>query len=281
MVIAALLNASASVLQRRGTKELPESSGFSPKMLVDLIRHPVWVLGISAMLIGFVVHGIAITVSRIALVQPVLVTELPFTLVLASWAFRLRIPRRDWAAIWMLSVGLAIFLACLAPEGGDPRVATGTWAVGIAATAGPIIALVALGYRGQREHRAALLGVATGATFGLNSSLIAGVGASVAHGAGLLSTWQTYGVAVLGPLSFFLLQSALHAGNLVASQPGFTLTNPLVSVAWGLSVFGEQARGGWFLLGTTAGAVLIGVGTVVLSRSEMLNPDAPHRTPRR
>jgi hypothetical protein len=58
--------------------------------------------------------------------------------------------------------------------------------------------------------------------------------------------------------SFFLLQNALASGNLVASQPGFTLTNPLVSVAFGLAVFGEHGRGGLFLLGAIAGAVLIG-----------------------
>ncbi|MFC5994139.1 hypothetical protein ACFQE5_07940 [Pseudonocardia hispaniensis] len=69
---------------------------------------------------------------------------------------------------------------------------------------------------------------------------------------------------------------ALSAGNLVASQPGFTLTNPLVSVAWGLAVFGEHGRGGFFLVGTLMGAGLIGVGTMMLARSDLLDPDATH-----
>ena len=40
-------------------------------------------------------------------------------------------------------------------------------------------------------------------------------------------------LALVGPTSFFLLQYALQAGSLAASQPGFTLINPLTAVLWG------------------------------------------------
>lgn len=67
-----------------------------------------------------------------------------------------------------------------------------------------MIAFAAFGYRGRHECRAAFLGVATGCLFGLNSSLIAGVGAAVSHGAGLFTTWQTYVVAIgIGSESLF------------------------------------------------------------------------------
>jgi hypothetical protein len=126
--------------------------------------------------------------------------------------------------------------------------------------------------RVRHEQRAALLDVATGVAFGLNSSLIAGIGAAVGHGAGLFTTWQDYGVIVVGPAFFFLLQNALAVGNLVASQPGFTLTNPLVSVAFGLAVFGEHARTGLWILPAAIGAILIAAGTILLARSPLLHP---------
>jgi hypothetical protein len=275
MIVAAALNASASVLQRRAARDVPESRAFSLGMLIELARRPVWIFGILSMLSGFMLHAVSISVSRIALVQPLLVAELPFTILLASRVFHMHIARRDWTALAMQSVGLAAFVACLAPTGGDPGAVPGaTWAIGIVATLAGVIVLVVLGYRARHERRAAFLGVATGAAFGLNSSLIAGVGAAVSHGGGLFTTWQTYGVAVLGPSSFFLLQNALEGGNLVASQPGFTLTNPLVSVVWGLAVFGEQGRGGAFLVGTATGAVLIAAGSILLARSPLLDPDA-------
>ena len=274
MLVAAALHGTASVLQRKAARDEPESRAFSLAMFLDLVRRPVWLFGILAMLSGFVLHGVSISLSRIALVQPLLVAELPFTLLLASFVFRMRIPVRDWGAIGMQTVGLAAFVVCLAPSGGDPAaVAASDWAIAIAATTAGELLFDVLGYRGRREHRAALLGIATGAIFGLNSSLIAGVGAAVSHGGGLFTTWQTYGVAVVGPLSFFLLQNALEAGSLVACQPGFTLMNPLVSVAWGLAVFGERGRDGLFLVGTVAGAVLIATGSILLARSSLLDPD--------
>jgi len=274
MIVAASLNATASVLQRRASRKEPESAEFSLRMLLDLAQRPVWLLGILTMLAGFVLHGVSISVSRIALVQPLLVVELPFTLLLASWTFRLRMSGRDWLAIGLQTVGLAAFVSCLSPTGGDPAgVPWHTWLPALGVTVGVVVVLVGLGWRGVHEHRAAYLGIATGATFGLNSSLIAAIGASVAQGGSLFTTWQTYGVAVVGPISFFLLQNALGAGNLVASQPGFTLGNPLVSVLWGLLVFGEQARGGAFLVGTAAGTLLIIIGSVLLARSPLLDPD--------
>lgn len=275
MIVAAGLNASASVLQRYAARDESGSGTFSLSVALQLVRRPAWVFGVLSMLVGFLLHGVSISVSQIALVQPLLVLELPFTILLASRVFHTRVGRNDWTALGLQTAGLAAFVGCLAPQGGDPAAVPGTvWVVGIIATSAVVILLVVLGYRTRREHRAAFLGVATGAAFGLNSSFIAGIGASVSHGGGLLTTWQTYGVVVLGPTSFFLLQSALGAGNLVASQPGMTLTNPLVAVLWGLMVFHEQARGGLFVIGAVVGGASIAAGSILLSRSSLLDPDA-------
>lgn len=275
MVVAAFLNAAASVLQRRAARDEPESAGFSIRMLWDLVRRPVWALGVATMIAGFLLHAVSISLSRISLVQPLLVSELPFTLLLAAWAFGVRLPRAVLGAILLQSAGLAAFVSTLSPTGGNAAaVAPGTWALGVGLTCAVVVVLVVLGYLGRREHRAAALGAATGIVFGLNSSLIAGVGASVAHGAGLFAVWQTYAVAVVAPVSFFLLQNSLQAGNLAASQPGFTLLNPLTSVCWGLAVFGEQARHGPFLAGAVLGALAIAAGTWWLARSPLLDPNA-------
>jgi len=49
----------------------------------------------------------------------------------------------------------------------------------------------------------------------------------------VFTAWWTYLLIVSVPVGFFLLQSALQAGRLVASQPGITLANPLVAAVWG------------------------------------------------
>lgn len=277
MLAAALCNASASVLQRKANKKEDASAQFSLRMIWDLAHRPAWVFGILTMLIGFLLHAVSISIAPISLVQPLLVAELPFTLVLAALTFHLRVGKRDWAAIGMASLGLAAFVGALAPHGGSAyRVDRWTWAIVIGVTVAAAAVLVVLGYRGVDEHRAVFLGVATGAIFGLNSSLIAGVGASVEHGNNLFLTWQTYGVVLIAPTSFFLLQNALAAGNLVASQPGLTLTNPIVAVTYGIVVFNEQTRSGVFLAIAVIGAVLIGAATVLLSQSPLIQGETEH-----
>jgi len=60
----------------------------------------------------------------------------------------------------------------------------------------------------SHDRRAAYLGVATGAGFGLTAALVAGVvGNYAAHNlSGILLGWQTYVLIVLGPEFFFSLQ---------------------------------------------------------------------------
>ncbi len=274
MFLAACCNAGASVLQRRADRKVPakERERISVSMLSRLARQPSWILGILAMLTGFVVHGVAITVSQIALVQPMLIAELPITLLLAAWAFGLRLRRADVLAVGMASAGLAALEWCLLPQGGDPgRVPGGTWLIGSLVTLAAVGALVLAGYRARFEHRAALLGIAAGAAFGLNSSLIAGVGAAVSQTGNLFTAWQTYAVAVVGPGGFLLLQNALAAGNLVASQPGMTLANPTVAMVWGIVIFGEQVRGAGWTVGAIAAGGLIVAATILLARSPLLD----------
>ncbi len=76
-----------------------------------------------------------------------------------------------------------------------------------------------------------------------------------------------------GALAMYLLQNALQAGTLVAAQPGITLSDPVVSIAWGVVVFGEPVNTGWWLIGALAGAALIVSGTVALSRSPVTDDD--------
>jgi hypothetical protein len=127
--------------------------------------------------------------------------------------------------------------------------------------------------RWHGSRRAALLGAATGLDFGLTAVLVKVVTAAyAAHGIdGVFATWQTYLVLVTGPGGFFLLQNALEAGSLVASQPAMTLTNPAAAIAWGIAILGEPVRSGGWLVLAFAGAAAIGAGTVLLARSELFH----------
>jgi drug/metabolite transporter (DMT)-like permease len=272
-VAAATMNAAASVLQRKADRDEPAHMAFSFRMFFDLIRRPAWIAGIGAVLVGFVLQAVALAVSAISVVQPLLISELPLTLLLASLVFHRPIAARDWRAVAAMAVGLAVFSFCLEPTGGHP-LGTPLWAwiVGLAACLALMGGLVVAGRRTKNGRRAALFGLATGVGFGTTAVLVAAAGAAADQGLGtMLHTWQTYAIVVIGPLSFFLLQNTLQAGTLVASQPGMTLSNPLLAMAWGFTLFGEHARGGGWVAGEVAGAALIALGTLSLVRSPVLD----------
>ncbi|MCA1672563.1 MAG: DMT family transporter [Actinobacteria bacterium] len=209
----------------------------------------------------------------VSLVQLLLVLELPFTLILGSIVLGGGLRAREWAAVAGMTAGLALLLYTLAPRGGDPY-STGltVWIIASTLTVAVIAGLFVLGRRRRGAAKAALFGVATGMSSGLVAVLIKAVLSAAAGGgiAGVFTTWWTYLLVLTVSVGFFLLQSALQAGRLVASQPGITLANPLVAAVWGIGIFGEDVRIGSWLVGAVVGTALIAGGAVLLSRSSLL-----------
>lgn len=273
VLLAATANASALVLLRKATMTGSPAPSITLGHLWALLRRPLWAAGMVAIVVGFLLQAAALRIGTVSLVQLLLVLELPFTLILGSVVLGGTLRAREWTAIAGMTAGLALLLYTLAPRGGDPY-STGltVWIVASTLTVAMIAALFALGHRCHGAKKAALFGVATGMSSGLVAVLVKAVLAAAAGGgiAGVFTTWWTYLLVLTVSIGFFLLQSALQAGRLVASQPGITLANPLVAATWGVGIFGEQVRTGSWLIGAVAGAALIGVAALLLSRSSLL-----------
>jgi hypothetical protein len=200
----------------------------------------------AAIFIGFALQAAALNVGAVSMVQLILVLELPFTLILGSIVLGVRCGPGGWTAIATMTVGVVLLLSMLEPPGGDPY-STGltVWSISAAATVALIAGLVLLGRRRNDAAKAALFGVPTGAASGLIAVLTNAVLAAAAGGgsSGVFTTgWTTYLLLLTIPAGFFLLQSALQAGRLVASQPGITLANPLIAAVWGIGILNEDVR---------------------------------------
>ncbi len=274
VILSALANASALVLLRKAAIAEPPAPCFSLRQLWTLLRRPIWAGGMAMIVVGFLLQAAALTVGAVSMVQLLLVMELPFTLILSSVVLGGALRVQEWTAVAAMTGGLMLLLYTLAPSGGDPY-STGLtlWIISATLTMAVIATLVIVGRR-RGVAQAVLYGAATGMASGLVAVLVKAVVSTMnADGiSGVFTTWWTYLLVLTGSVAFFLLQGAVQAGRLVASQPGITLANPLLATAWGIGIFGEEVRTGVWLVGAVGGAVLIAAGAVLLSRSPLLEP---------
>lgn len=274
-VLAAAANATASILQRKAAGRVPDVKSLRPSLILQLLHYPVWFAGIGAVIAGFLLQAVALSGGTLVLVQPILVAELPITLVGSSLVFGSRLGRKEWTAVLAMSGGLAMALATAAPSAGRTPLSGVQWAIGIGASLVLIGVLAVVGRRGEGARRAAYFGVAAGSAFGLTAALMKSMTDAFAQGiAAGFTAWQLYLMVATGALAMFLLQNALQAGRLAASQPGLSIADPVVATIWGLALFGETARTGLFLLPEIIGIALIVSGVLLLTRSPLLSDEA-------
>ncbi|HET6634898.1 MAG TPA: DMT family transporter [Streptomyces sp.] len=279
-VLAAIANGLASVLQRKAARDQPVSENLSLRLMWHLLHRPAWFGGILSVIAGFLLQAVALGKGRISVVERVLVLELPATLLLAALIFRSRLTIREWGAAAAMTAGLAALLYALSPSGGSSAdVPWQRWAV----AAGLNVGLVVVGVVWATSvpagaRRAAILGATTGCAFGLTAALIKGMTVAAQNGlAALFTSWQLYAMIVTGFGAMFLLQSAMNAGRLLATQPGLTLVDPVISILWGIFVFQEQARGGWYIVPAVAGAAVVTASVIALARSPLLSGESGRR----
>ena len=284
VLLSAAVGALALVLLRKANQAESGEPPFSLALLWFLVRHrPVWAVGVAAMVVEVVLQVLALAGGPVSTVQLLVVMELPFCLVLSRLVLGGRLGIREWSAISAMTIGVIVLLLNLSAHGGNPNSpGLATWLLGLVVTIAVIATvLVAPRWTGAAT-RTALAGIAAGMTAGLVAVLVKPVTATVGRGWGaVLGAWQTWAVLAVGAAAFLLLQNALRAGPLVASQPGITLANPLTAAVWGVVVFHEQVRTGWWLAGAGLGAVLLAGGAVLLSGSPLLagHRESPKRLP--
>ena len=115
-VAAALSLGLGYVLQQRVAATAPLSELLRLGLLFDLMRRPMWWLGIGCMIVGQVLSGLALQLSAVAVVEPLLSTNLLFALGFAALFAGQRMQRDEIAGAILLSAALGVFIAV-----GDPH----------------------------------------------------------------------------------------------------------------------------------------------------------------
>jgi hypothetical protein len=294
-VAASFCTATSSVCQRLGARG-QQATGFDPLLVFRLARQPVWVLGFASMLAGFALQLAALRFGPLALVQPILAMELLFVFAYLAVLTALRHARqvrlREWLAAAGMTAGISVFLWAASPSGGQLHAPAFLWWLAGLVTGGCVLIAVLLAVRGPAAdpghspvpglkarpavRRAAVLGVATGITWGFVAAVIKELSSHLGQGPGaVFGNWSVYVLLAVGTAAMLLSTHALAAGPLAASQPGFTIGDPLTAALLGVFLFDESldtsAAG---LAGQLAGLAILVAGVAALSHSRLITGEA-------
>lgn len=296
---AAFLFAASASLQQHAARIVVSApgrdhSGLPPGALTralplllfvkKLVRTPVWFYGWLTNLLGFLVQGTALHFGSVALVQPLLATQLLFTLPLGSVGNRCWPLKRDWLAGVAIVGGIAVFLAVrgTAPMTGNPD-RPKVLLAGFSAVI--LVGLLVAAASGRRPAvHATLVAVAAGLCFAMSAVLMKLTAQDLVE-RGVAATavdWPGYALAVSTLTGLLLGQEAFASGSLAAAVSAMSITNPLASYAVGVLAFHVQPPTSPGQLAAVAGAgLLLVLGTVGLAHSPTVQreiaPDAQHQ----
>jgi drug/metabolite transporter (DMT)-like permease len=275
---ASFCTATSSVCQRLGARG-SQPARLDVWLVFRLARRPIWLAGLASMILGFAFQLSALHFGALALVQPILALELLFVFVYMAVLGARRVRRRDWLAAAGMSAGLGLFLFAASPSGGRQYAPASLWLLAALATIAVVVVgfVVASGLHRlspqSASGRAALLGALTGISWGFVAAVIKEFSAHLGGGIdGIFSNWSFYVLIGSGAASLLLASHALAAGPLAASQPGFTILDPLAASLLGMFLFGEHMQAGTLSLAMEALALAMIVGGVsALSHSHLID----------
>jgi hypothetical protein len=270
-LLTAFANALNVVTQHKASISAPNRvKGW--RFVLYLVRNPLWLFGWVALAAAFIFQALALHNGLISVVQPLLVTELVFALVLRSVWIHQTIRAVTWWSAGVTCLALAVFLITAEPSGGSALPTSGTWVSAAVATVGGVALLALLGWRwqGSPGRRAALLGASASVLWALVATLIKATTDTLTQFgvSGMFIHWPVYALAAAGLIAELLNQAALHLGPLSVSQPFIVIVDPVVSIALSVWIYGEvfSVNAARLTLGVAAFATMC-AAVVVLTRT--------------
>jgi drug/metabolite transporter (DMT)-like permease len=236
-------------------------------LLVRLLQSWPWMLGTVLDIGGYVFQFLALRHAALAVVSPLFVIGLVFSVVGAALAAGRRPTWGEAGSSMAVAAGLALFIVAARPGPGHPRATSAAWIALFAITA--IIAGVATWLsRRMPAWRAVALGAGSGVLFGVTSAVTERTGHLLNAGVlSVLSNWAPYVLAILSIIGLVLNQSAFQAGDLRRSLPVLTIAEPIVAIIIGQALFGEHiASSSLAVTGEVIGLMVMALGVLQLAR---------------
>ncbi|WP_296138270.1 DMT family transporter [uncultured Tessaracoccus sp.] len=260
------------------TDERPASENrLSLAGLFRLFLIPRWTLGLLCVLVGAGINFAALTFAPVAVVQPIGILAVIWSVLLAARIHRHRPNSRVWGAVGCTVVGLVGFTLL------STTYATGNHRAGLVpllVTFGIVLGLSGLlGFVAPRVAPAlkAMLWASIGAMFyGMSTGMLkATADLLLRYHAGLTDREVVAAVTMMLAgfvLGAWMIQQGYASGPAEITVATMTTVDPVVAVVFGLVVLGEgAAMSPWALLGMALLGALAVYGVALLSHH---HPDA-------
>jgi drug/metabolite transporter (DMT)-like permease len=273
-IAAAVVFGIASVADQRSTKRVKRRRALSPRIFVDLARQPLWIASLGGTVLGFVLQVLALRFGPLALVEPLLVLDLIFAVLINSF-LRKNFDPVLLGGVVATTAGIAWFLVVAQPSSGTSSVSFAVVLPLGAGLAAAVLGCLAVAARSQ-QLRPLALALACGINYGVAAFLVKLVVSDVSGGLpGLLTNWPIYALAIVGPMGFLLNENAFQQGTLIAPVLAIiTACDPIISIAlaaiWLNETLNDTPAG---IAGEVSALILMVSGIVVVAHR------APHLAP--
>ena len=273
-LLAAFLFALAAFFQQRAARQTDREGGTVIHGLYALMRKlvasRVWLTGWVVNLGGFATQAAALHLGSVAVVQPLLATQLMFAMPMSSLERRSWPRLRDWASCGGICGGLVVLLVVVAAEPLQGQPDRSKIIVAVLIALAVIAVVVPIAARSKHEVTNVATAACAGLCFSMTGVFLKLTSDDLAdHGIAYTATdWVGYALAGSTLLGLVLEQAAFANGPLPWAIATKDSMNPIASYAIGVLAFPVAfPSGAGALIGIAfAGALLI-LGAIGLAHS--------------
>lgn len=260
---AAACFAVANVEQMRAARRVDAPSEISSTLMVRLLKDRGWWIGFATSVGGYGLQAVGLFLAPVALVQPLIVTELIFALPLAARIGGKRLGMREWFGVLCVAGGISSFLVVGSPSGNGTDLSNTAFVLMTALAGGGVFLMVTLAesVADRPMLRASGLALAASVCFGMLSVFTKVVGHQFEHDkvATLLHP-QVYFLAAFAITGLITSQTAFRIAPLSVSLPLIDVGEPFVASLLAVAALHEKLDLG---SGTAVGVALSGAAVAL------------------